>query len=468
MLNNLPESFELLRGIIDPAGRGYAPEKPFGKDGTPVRQGRNPALPNAYIMMVGNTVQETFGSLPEQDVLPASDNAIALTNAHVHLPPNFGSIPSVADAIRHAQEEQITILGASNYYDYTIYRPFAETAANAGIAPVFGIEVLTMDEGLRASDMLVNDPKNPGKFYICGKGLTLFDAIPENILPIWQQIRKGDTRRIEAMIAKINAIDLLKQHEIQLTYKDIAAAIAAEKQVAVETVFLQERHLAQAAQHAIFAAVPPEKLEAFLKQLYQVDGAVETQNVVKAQNELRTYLLKQGKIAYVDECYISPEEAATLITGLGGYVSYPILIDGAPAVSPFEGPAGVLAENLLKRQIGAVEYIPTRNALETLTDHAKTMREYGFVVGAGTEHNDAVWIPLLPACKQQTPLSEELIALFWEGACVAVAHQYLRAKGQEGFRFLPEKSERIALIEDMAELGVRIVKSLQKRRSLNS
>ncbi len=412
-------------------------------------------------MAVGTTVQDVFGNLPEKVALPAPDNTAAFTNAHIHLPPNFGSIPSVDDAIRHATEETIAIVGTSNYYDYTIYTTFAKAAVQAGIVPIFGIEVLTMDEGLRASDTLVNDPKNPGKFYICGKGLTLFDAIPDDVRPIWQQIREGDTQRIATMIGKINAIKLLQQHNIQVTYREIAATIADEKHVPVETVFLQERHLAQALQQAICKVVPEAQLESFLQQLYQIDGSVEIQDVVKTQNELRTYLLKQGKIAYVDECYINPEEAAKLITGLGGYVSYPVLIDGAPSVSPFEGPADALIEHLLERQIGATEFIPTRNTLEALTTHVKTLREHGFVVGAGTEHNDATWIPLLPACKQQTPLTEELVSIFWEGACVAVAHQYLRAKGLDGFRFLPDVSDRKSLIAELAELGARIVKSVQ-------
>ena len=413
-------------------------------------------------MSVGKTIQEIFGNLPDEAQLAQSAPAErALTNLHVHLPPNFGSIASIEDAIQHAQKEDIAVLGSSNYYDHTIYTPFAKAALQAGIAPVFGIEVLTMDEGLRDAGTLVNDPKNPGKFYICGKGLTTFDAIDEEALPIWETIRQGDRQRIEAMIAALNAIETLKEQDIQLAYDAIAQKIAEEKRVPVETVFLQERHLAQALQAAVFERTAPTERQEFLQRLYQAEGEFEAEDVVKAQNELRNHLLKQGKAAYVEESYISPEEAARLIAGLGGYVSYPILIDGAPSISPFEGPPEALVEHLLNRQIGAAEFIPTRNDVGVLSSYVKVLRDEGLVIGAGTEHNDAVWIPLLPACTQATPLTDELLDIFWEGACVAVAHQYLRAKGEAGFQFFADRDKRLAQLDSMGELGARVIGTLK-------
>ncbi|GAK57404.1 DNA polymerase III [Candidatus Vecturithrix granuli] len=411
-------------------------------------------------MNVGNTVHEIFGRLPEKAALysePALNQPL-YTNLHVHLPPNFGSIQSIDDAIAHAKQEQIVVLGASNYYDHTIYTTFAQAAVKAGIIPVFGVEVLTMDEALQAGGILTNDPKNPGKLYICGKGLTRFDDLDDATLVIWQKIRSGDAQRIEQMIDRLNQIDFLGQCEIRLQYDVIAQTVAEEKRVPVHTVFLQERHLVQALQQAIWEHIPEKDRAAWLQQLYGVQNAIEAEDVVKVQNDLRTYLLKQGRAAYVDECFVSPEEAAQLILGLGGYVSYPALIDGAPSISPFEGPPEVLVEHLLERKIPAAEVIPTRNNLDTLTLYVKTLRAYGIAVGAGTEHNDAVWLPLLPHCKRNVPLSDELLSIFWEGACVAVAHQYLQAKGAEkGVRFLPDAAARHSQIQELAAIGASVI-----------
>jgi hypothetical protein len=309
---------------------------------------------------------------------------------------------------------------------------------------------------------LVNDPKNAGKVYMCGKGLTCFDRLSGKSLAVWNRIREGDKTRVTEMIAKINQIPLLQQCGIQLRYENIAQTIAAEKRVPVATVFLQERHLVQALQQVIFDRVPTSERAAFFKQLYQTTGTVELDNRVKVQDDLRNALLKQGRAAYVDECFVTPAEAAELILGLGGYVSYPTLIDGAPQILPGEGTPEELIQKLFAQQIGAAEFIPTRNDHAVLTTYVKTLRKQGIVVGAGTEHNAADWIPLLPACKKGVPLGAELTRIFWEGACVAVAHQYLRAKGQPGFQFLPDQAAREAQIQRMAKVGAQVVACFRK------
>lgn len=414
-------------------------------------------------MFVGKTVSEIFGNLPDEAGLQSQtgDQRALSTNVHVHLPPNFGSIQSIEHALTQATAEGIAVLGACNYYDHTIYETFARQAIQAGIVPVFGIEILTLDEHLQKAGIRVNDPQNAGKVYICGKGLTCFDCISGDIQITWERIRQGDKQRITAMIGKLNAVDLLKQKGISLTYEGIAQTIADEKHVPVSTVFLQERHVAQALQRAIFEKVADAERSVFLQQLYQVTTAVETQNVVKIQDDLRSVLLKQGRVAYVGECFITPQEGANLIIGLGGYVSYPILIDGAPQILPGEGTPDELIARLLAQQIGAAEFIPTRNDPQVLLTYARALRQQGIVLGAGTEHNAAVWIPLLPACKKGVPLGDELTAMFWEGACVAVAHQYLRAKGQEGFRFLPDVAAREAQIQRLSSIGARVIALLK-------
>jgi hypothetical protein len=415
-------------------------------------------------MSVGKTVRDIFGGLPNEDILRAQpvEKTVLQTNLHIHLPPNFGSIGSVEEAIEKACAENIAVLGASNYYDHSIYTSFAHVAVKAGIVPVFGIEILTMNEELRAARILINDPKNPGKAYLCGKGLTCFDHISEKSLSTWIRIQAGDKQRIEEMITKLNAIEFLKRRGIQLHYAEIAQTIARDKRVPVETVFLQERHITQALQHVIFEKVSAPAREALFQQLYQTSEPVEVQNRVKVQDDLRNYLLKQGRVAYIDECFVSPEEAAELILELGGYVSCPVLIDGAPQILPGEGTPEELTNNLLSRQIAAAEFIPTRNDRNVLTDYVKTLRNQGIVVGAGTEHNTADWIPLLPHCRKRVPLGDELTRIFWEGACVAVAHQYLRAKGKAGYQFRPDKAARETQIQTMSELGAQVIGFLRK------
>ena len=58
------------------------------------------------------------------------------------------------------------MLGASNYYDFQVYADFAERARAEGIFPLFGLEIICMQEDLRKAGVKVNDP---GKTYLCGK-----------------------------------------------------------------------------------------------------------------------------------------------------------------------------------------------------------------------------------------------------------------------------------------------------------
>ena len=67
-------------------------------------------------------------------------------NAHIHLPPNFSAFESVEQAIDLASQQEIGVLGVSNYYDYEVYGDFVERARAHGIFPLFGLEII-LDAG---------------------------------------------------------------------------------------------------------------------------------------------------------------------------------------------------------------------------------------------------------------------------------------------------------------------------------
>src|SRR5438552_1806355 len=93
-------------------------------------------------------------------------------NAHIHLPPNFTAFASTQQALELAEAQDVRVLGASNYYDYTVYAEFASQARQHGIFPLFGLEIIALIEPLVQAGVKINDPGNPGKMYLCGKGIT--------------------------------------------------------------------------------------------------------------------------------------------------------------------------------------------------------------------------------------------------------------------------------------------------------
>jgi hypothetical protein len=61
------------------------------------------------------------------------------------------------------------------------------------------------------------------------------------------------------------------------------------------------------------------------------------------------------------------------------------------------------------------------------------MRGAGLVVTAGTEHNTLDLLPSEPTCLKGVAVPDDVQEIFWEGACVVAAHQFLTLHGRCGF-----------------------------------
>ena len=125
-------------------------------------------------------------------------------------------------------------------------------------------------------------------------------------------------------------------------------------------------------------------------------------------------------------------DGIALVRELGGIPSYPVLADGASPVCPFEAEPDALIRKLRERNVHAAEWIPVRNSAAVVTEYVTRMRAAGLAVTAGTEHNTLDRIPLAPACKDG-PLPAAIRDIFWEGACVVAAHQFLTLHGESGY-----------------------------------
>lgn len=325
-------------------------------------------------------------------------------NAHVHLPPNFSAFASVAQAVALAEAEGLSVLGASNYYDWSVYAEFARLAGEKGITPLFGLEVICLVPELQVAGVKINDPGNPGKFYLCGKGITQLAPLSPAAEALLSVIRTSDSERMAAMVDRL--AELL---EVPLDATQIREAIAARHGCPVETVFLQERHVAQA----------------FEAALQGREGALD-------QNAIRSQLMKAGKPGYVPETFVGFDHAYQLILALGGIPTYPTLADGASPICPFEELDRLIPE-LVARGIYAAELIPTRNAPDVLGRYVTALRGAGIIVTAGTEHNTPELAPLVPTCLGGVPIPDDLEAIFLEGVAVIVAHQHRSTQGKPGY-----------------------------------
>lgn len=356
------------------------------------------------------------------------------SNLHIHLPPNFSAFDSVAQAVGLADEQDVRMLCASNYYDFAVYAEFVSHCRSKGIYPTFGTETICLIPELVGQGVLINDPGNPGKMYYCGKGITRLGPLSDRAESLLQDIRRRDSARMAEMIGKVESIFADAGHATGLAEEAIKRAVAKRHDCDVSQVVLQERHLAQAFQEALFAAVPTGRRVEALRALFgSQDYAVDPSDAVAVQGDIRKHLMKAGKPAFVPDTFGGLDEARELVLELGGIPCYPTLADGASPICPYEDPVESLVERLAGMGVHCAEFIPVRNDPETLTRYVTAMRKAGLVVLAGTEHNTLDLLPIEPRCLGGVEADDDLKDIFWEGACVVAAHQFLTLHGECGY-----------------------------------
>ncbi len=417
------------------------------------------------------SVQEALAALKNlataSEMKAAAEKQIApdqrpKVNSHIHIPPNFSAFQSVAQAVNLAAEQNVKVLGVSNYYHYGVYGEFAAAVRAKGIFPLFGLEIICLLNDLVKAGVKINDPGNPGKMYLCGKGITQFDPMNAQASQLIRIIRTNDSHRMAAMVKQIAAVFESRGVATGVTEETVKDMIVRRHGSLPQTVYLQERHVAQAFQEALFARVPAEGRIAALNTVLGAVSKSGPDDAVKIQNDIRSHLMKAGKVGYVEETFVNFPEAYQLILELGGIPCYPTLADGVSPVTHFEQPVEKLIESLKQRRIYMAEFIPLRNAPAMLSQYVKAMRAAGIVVVGGTEHNTLDLLPIEPACVGNAPVPEDVRELFWEGACVVAAHQFLTLNGQCGFvdaggKPNPAYTNDNQRIKDFARLGAAVI-----------
>ncbi len=356
----------------------------------------------------------------------------ARVNAHIHLPPNFSAFENVAQVVQLASQQQMDVLGVSNYYDFQAYAPFARDAQQAGIFPLYGLEVIALLPELQAQGIKINDPGNPGKMYLCGKGITAFETPTPAAQDLLHTLRANDSQRMAGMVERLRDIFRANGLQNDCTPEALKEQIARRHGCPADSVYLQERHIAQAFQELLFARVAESERTALLSQIFQAPSKAQPHAAVPIQNEIRTYLMKAGRPGFVAESFLSFKQAYELILELGGIPCYPVLADGAAPICAYESSPEKLVADLQSRNIFCAELIPIRNKIAVLRTYVETLHQAGMVVTAGTEHNTLDLLPLEPACVDG-PVPEDLKQIFREGACVLAAHQFMVSHDGAGF-----------------------------------
>lgn len=379
----------------------------------------------------------------------------------MHTPYSFSAFNDVDDALDRAVAEEVKVVGVNDFYTTEGYEEWAEGCKKRNLVPLFNIEFISLNEEDQKAGLRVNDPGNPGRTYLSGKGLSYPFKLEEPFASQLAGVRNEANLQVEAMCVKLNEILKEKNAGFTLDIDWIKDNLTKGS--------IRERHLAKALRLKVYEHCAND--ETCIAKLFQelFDGKElksKTEDFAGVENEIRGNLLKAGGAAFVPEtakAFLPMQTVCDIIIAAGGIPTYPFLADDAAGkYTDFEGNLEKVAEQLTERGFHSVEFITTRNDVKLLEEYASYLYDKGFVVTFGSEHNSPAMEPIELFARHSTPLSEKLMKINYEGACVIAAHQHLTTQGLNGYvdeKGIADRSKR----DEFVKLGDQLIKSIIER-----
>lgn len=371
-------------------------------------------------------------SFPDREtILKQSDQNIFDLNGHIHTPFSFSAFEDISQIFKMANEENIKAVGINDFIVTDGHKPFHDQAVASKVFPLFNIEFMGLLKEEQNKGIRVNDPNNPGRTYFSGKGLDFpsnpDEATKQLLLKVKDESNKQTAQMVENLSNFMKEIDAT----FTFTYEEIKDSYAEE--------LVRERHIAKAVRRKVFETFSSEEdRRKMLSKIFSgkaVESSLDDTNGL--ENEIRGRLLKVGGPAFVpenDSAFLEINKVMEIIVKLGGIPCYPVLLDDKNEYcTDFEADFEKLRDTLKAKNVYSVELIPGRNDINILKKFVKIFHGDDFMITFGTEHNTPALIPLKVDTRGHIDLDDELKEISYQGACVIAAHQYLRAKGEEGF-----------------------------------
>jgi len=381
-------------------------------------------------------------------------NSITDVNGHIHTPYSFSAFENISEIFEMARREKIMAVGINDFFVTDGYGPFCQEALKNNVFPLFNIEFISLLKEEQQMGIRINDPNNPGRCYFSGKGLDFPFTLEKSLLKKLNRVVAESQNQVREMVSKCNTWFNSLQAGLQLDFDEIRTRFAKE--------LVRERHIAKAIRVAVFEKYSSEsERKALFSSLFDgKEPKSAISDIPALENEIRGNLLKSGGKAFVEEdesAFMSLSEVIEIITSAGGIPCYPVLLDDKNGnYTEYEKDADTLHRELSSRSIACIELIPGRNDAVHLQRFVEYFNNKDFVILMGTEHNSPEMIPLACDTRDRKPLNDFIRRVSYEGACVVAAHQYLRARGSQGFidqKGSPALHDKPAL----AELGSAVI-----------
>ena len=325
----------------------------------------------------------------------------------------------------------VGVLGASNYYDFGVYEPFAERSTRLGFFLCSAWRWCASRKIFVRPATGSMTPANPGKTYLCGKGITQFAPMnaaaagPDGHGPV-DRLRphSGHDRQAQPHICAAGV-------ETSVTEGSIKAAVVSRYGVPADSCTCKNATWLKGSKRRCSSPCRPGAVPGALARVLGTGpgdlDAVSVQNAIRYPSDEG----RQAGLRRRDLCGPRPR----LPVGPGARAacpatrSWPTGHNPCASSSTGRAPGGSLRQH----RVHCAELIPNRNAVPVLRAYVRALREAGIAVLAGTEHNTLDMVPMEPHCAGGAPVPEDLKDIFWEGACVIAAHQFLTANGKSGY-----------------------------------
>ncbi|MBA7637921.1 hypothetical protein ES703_45570 [subsurface metagenome] len=349
----------------------------------------------------------------------------------MHTPYSFSAFETVDQAVRLAVKQNVRIIGVNDFYTTSGYTSWAEACTNFKAFPLFNIEFIGLSKTDQNKSIRINDPNNPGRIYISGKGLSFPFRLEEPFRSQLENLKSESNKHTGFMCEKLNKHLSACGVDIHLDFESIMHSHTKG--------MIRERHLAKVIREKVFEAVPDdEERKSLLGEIYRGKGVdVEINDHATLENEIRNNLLRSGGHAFIPEqpdSFLSVEAVREIILRGGGIPTYPLLADDKNGTfTEFEQDKYQLADELKRHGIFSIEFISTRNSPEVLDEYATWFSDNGFIVTFGSEHNTPDLTPILLYTRDGSPLSNKMRRINYQGVCMIAAHQYLVAAEGDGY-----------------------------------
>jgi hypothetical protein len=353
-------------------------------------------------------------------------------NAHLHTPYSFSAFDNLTDALDRAADENVKVAGINDFYSTDGYDEWDKEARKRHLYPLFNIEFISLQKEDQDNGIRVNDPNNPGRTYISGKGLNCPPSLKEPYASQLAGVRAKSNMQVKEMCDRVNLLLNAYDAGFNVDFENIERVMAKG--------LIRERHLAKALRMytCIHFKNEPNDIKYFMEKIF--NGKTLKSDIFDyagVENEIRGNLLKAGGVAFVPEdpkTFLPLEDVCNIILAAGGIPTYPFLGDDANGeFTDFERDLENAMKTLKQRKIYSVEFITTRNSIHILEKYAGYLHDNGFIVTFGSEHNTPAMEPVLLHARGNMLLTDRLKQINYDGACVIAAHQDLVRNGKTGY-----------------------------------